>query len=272
MFERAFGRNARPLCLRQWAVKLARAAGLAVTLSAACLGATGQAAGGKEPRFKAVAFDYFVIFDPNSVVPEIEKAFPGKSQEFVKIWRGKQFEYGFLRTITDRYADFFQVTDDALLYAAQAMKLDLTPQAHEQLLNAYLKLKPWPDAVAGLQQLKAAGVRLITLANFSPKMLRANADGANITALFDDLLSTDAQRTYKPDARAYQLGIDRLKLKKEEILFAAFGGWDAYGAKAFGYPTYWVNRFDQPVEQLPVRPDGISNSMQGLLDFVLGKS
>lgn len=254
------------------AARLVRAAAFVAVLWTVCLGGLSHVVAGPEPRFKAVAFDYFVIFDPNSVVPEIEKTFPGKGQEFAKLWRGKQFEYGYLRTITNRYADFFQVTDDALVYTAQAMKLELSPQARQQLLHAYLTLKPWPDAVAGLQRLKAAGVRLITISNFSPKMLRSNADGANVTALFDELLSTDAQHTYKPDARAYELGTDRLRLKKEEILFAAFGGWDAYGAKTFGYPTYWVNRFNQPVEQLPTRPDGASNSMQGLLDFVLGKS
>ncbi len=222
------------------------------------------------PRFKAIAFDYFVIFDPNSVTPEVEKAFPGKGAEFTRMWRGKQFEYGFLRTITDRHADFFKVTEDALVYTAEAMKLDLPPETRQRLLNAYLTLKPWPDAVAALRKLKASGVRIITIANFSPKMLRANAEGAGITDLFDELLSTEANHTYKPDPRAYELGMKRLNLKKEEIVFAAFGGWDAYGAKSFGYTTYWVNRFNLPVEELGIKPDKTSNNMDGLLDFVLG--
>jgi 2-haloacid dehalogenase len=222
------------------------------------------------PRFKAIAFDYFVIFDPNSVTPEVEKAFPGKGAEFTRMWRGKQFEYGFLRAITDRHADFFKVTEDALVYTAEAMKLDLPPETRQRLLNAYLTLKPWPDAVAALRQLKASGVRIITIANFSPKMLRDNAEGAGITDLFDELLSTEANHTYKPDPRAYELGMKRLNLKKEEIVFAAFGGWDAYGAKSFGYTTYWVNRFNLPVEELGIKPDKTSNNMDGLLDFVLG--
>src|SRR5690606_37816159 len=99
------------------------------------------------PRFKAIAFDYFVIFDPNSVIIEVEKAFRGKGLEFTKVWRSKQFEYGFLRSITSRHQDFFKVTEDALVYTAKAMKLDLSPEAKERLLNAYHTLKPWPDAV-----------------------------------------------------------------------------------------------------------------------------
>ena len=123
------------------------------------------------------------------------------------------------------------------------------------LLDAYLTLRPWPDSVAALRKLKASGVRIITISNFSPKMLQANADNAGIADLFDELLSTEANGTYKPDPRAYALGMERLKLKKEEIVFAAFGGWDAYGAKSFGYTTYWVNRFSLPPEELGIEPD-----------------
>jgi 2-haloacid dehalogenase len=223
------------------------------------------------PRFKAVAFDYFVIFNPNSVIPTVEELYPGKGAEFTKAWRAKQFEYGFLRSITNRHADFFKVTEDALVYTAEAMKLDLPPEKRKRLLNSYLTLKPWPDAVDTLSKLKASGVRIITIANLSQKMLRANADNAGITDLFDELLSTEVNGTYKPDPRAYALGMERLKLKKEEIVFAAFGGWDAYGAKSFGYTTYWVNRFDLPVEELGIEADRTSNNLEGLLKLVSGK-
>jgi 2-haloacid dehalogenase len=221
------------------------------------------------PRFKAVAFDYLVLFDPNSVVPVVEQTFPGKGQELTQLWRTRQFEYTWLRSITGRYVDFFAVTEDALVYAANAMKLELTPARKQRLLNAYLHLTPWPDTADTVRQLRSAGVRVIVLANFSPKMLHANAENAGLTGLFDALVSTDANRTYKPDPRAYRLGMERLRLAKHEILFAAFGGWDAVGAKAFGYPTVWVNRFNQPLEQLGVRPDETFTDLKGLLEFVL---
>ncbi len=220
--------------------------------------------------YKAVAFDYFVIFDPNSVISTVEEVYPGKGMEFTKAWRTKQFEYGFLRSITDKHEDFFKVTEDALLYTIENMKLEATHEQRERLLNAYLTLKPWPDAIDGLKKLKASGIKIITIANFSKKMLQANADNAGIADLFDELLSTEVNGTYKPDAKAYALGMERLGLKKEEVVFAAFGGWDAYGAKSFGYPTYWVNRFNLPAEKLGVEPDATSNNFQGLLDFVLG--
>jgi 2-haloacid dehalogenase len=241
---------------------------LCLSLASAAPPAPAQSA----PRFKAVAFDYLVIFDANSIVPEVEKAFPGRGAEFTRLWRAKQFEYCYLRTITGRFADFSTVTEDALVYTAEAMHFELPADTRQRLLNAYLNLKPWPDAADGLRKLKAAGVRIITISVFSGAMLRANAEHAGIADLFDELLSTEVNQTYKPDPRAYALGMERLHLKKDEIAFAAFGAWDAYGAKSFGYPTFWVNRFNVPAEELGLKADGMSTDFQGLLDFVLGKS
>jgi 2-haloacid dehalogenase len=231
-------------------------------------GTFGFAEAVSKPRFKAIAFDYFVIFDPNSVVAVVEEVIPGKGLEFTKAWRGKQFEYGFLRSITSRHEDFFKVTGEALDYTAEMMKISLTPPQREKLMNAYLNLKPWPDAVDALKKLKASGIKIITIANFSRHMLESNAKNAGIADLFDQLLSTEVNKTYKPDPKAYALGMKRLKLKKTDIVFAAFGGWDAFGAKSFGYSTYWVNRFGLPVEKLPVQADGTSNDIKGLLEFV----
>lgn len=221
------------------------------------------------PRFKAVAFDYFVLFNPDSVVATAEQVFPGRGRELTSLWRTRQFEYSWLRSITNRYQDFFTVTEDALVYAANTLKLELTPAGKQRLLYAYLHLTPWPDTVDALRALKGAGLRVITIANFTPMMLQSNADNAGLTGFFDALVSTDANHTYKPDPRAYQLGMDELHLAKTEIAFAAFGGWDAAGAKSFGYATFWVNRFSQPLEELGIRADGTSTDLQGLLDFVL---
>lgn len=242
---------------------------LGFVLGAAVLAGAAVAEDAK-PRFKAVAFDYFVIFNPKSVVPEVEKVFPGKGAELAAAWRQKQFEYGFLRAITGQYEDFLKVTEDALRYAVAAMKLEITDAQKDQLVSAYLHLTPWPDAIAGLKRLRAAGVRIITIANFSPRMLRENAERAGMVDLFDELLSTEANRSYKPEARAYALGLERLGLKKDDVVFAAFGGWDAYGAKSFGFHTVWVNRFGLPVEKLGVEPDVVASDMSGLLDTVLG--
>jgi len=237
---------------------------------AATSAAHSRAAMTAAPRFRAVAFDYFVLFNPDSIVSTAEELYPSRGRELTTLWRTRQFEYSWLRSITGRYTNFFNVTEDALVFACHALGLELTPPAKERLLDAHLHLTPWPDAAAGLRRLRTAGVRVITIANFSPNMLQANAEHAGLTGLFDQLISTDANRSFKPEPQAYRLGMDALHLQKNEMVFAAFGGWDAAGAKTFGYPTVWVNRFNQPTEELGIRPDRVSPDMQGLLEFVLG--
>jgi 2-haloacid dehalogenase len=230
-----------------------------------------QRATTKSSRFKAVAFDYFVLFDPDSILPELERVYPGRGRELMTLWRNRQFEYAWLRSMTGQYTDFFTVSEDALNYAAHAMQLEMTSEQRSDLLNAYLRLTPWPDTMNALRRLRSHGVRIIALANFSPSMLQANAQHAGLSGLIDELVSTDRNHTFKPDPRAYRLGVDRLHVPKQEIVFAAFGGWDAAGAKAFGYPTFWVNRFNQPVEELGIRPDWTSTNLEALLDLVLGQ-
>ena len=223
-------------------------------------------------RYAAVAFDYFALFNPDSIVSAAEQVLPGKGRALAEIWRNRQFEYSWLHSITHRYVDFLAITDDALTYAASVLQVELTAAERHQLLDAYLHLAPWPDTADAMRGLRKAGVQIITIANLSPLMLRSNADNAGLTPLFDELVSTDAKHTYKPDPSAYQLGLDRLHLAKEDIVFVAFAGWDAAGAKSFGYPTVWVNRFNQPPEQLGVQADRTVANLSGLLDFVLNTS
>ena len=219
-------------------------------------------------KIKAVAFDGFVTFDPRPIVALAEKLFPGKGAELSNAWRTRQFEYQWLRVLFKNYADFWQATEDALVFSAKLLKLDLTPEIRQQLMNAYLELKAWPDVLPALKSLKSAGLQLAFLSNLTPKLLDANIKSAGLDGLFEHVLSTDKIKTYKPDPRAYQMGVDAFKLKREEILFVAFGGWDAAGAKSFGYPTFWVNRLNLPVEELGVMPDGVGPTATDLVSFL----
>jgi 2-haloacid dehalogenase len=220
-------------------------------------------------RTTAVAFDGFVIFDPRPVYGQLETLFPGKGSEIANLWRTRQFEYTWLRTITGRYADFWQVTGEALAFATKAVGVELTPEQRDRLMQGFLEMQAHPDVLPGLKALRAAGVRLGFLSNLTERMLRSAVTGAGLDGLFEQFLSTDRVRAYKPDPRAYQMGIDGFGLRREQIVFAAFGGWDANGAKSFGYRTYWANRLKQPVEQLDARPDAIGAGVSELVQFVV---
>ena len=219
------------------------------------------------PRYKAMAFDAFPIFDPRPIGILAETLFPGKGVELINLWRIRQFEYTWLRTVANAYVDFMRVTEDGLVYATKSLQLELLDGHREQLLNAYLSLKAWPDVGPALQKLRSAGVRLAFLSNFTPAMLHGSIKAAALDGLFEHVLSTDQARTYKPAAKAYQLGVSALGLPMEQILFVAFGGWDVAGAKMFGYPTFWVNRLGQPAEELGARPDGEGRTLEDLLSF-----
>jgi len=219
-------------------------------------------------QIRAIAFDGFVIFDPKTVFALADELFPEKGSALSDEWRTRQFEYTWLRVASQHYADFWQVTQDALVFATKKLNLELTAVKREKLMNAYVTLKAWPDVAPALSTLKKSGYRLAFLSNLTPKMLDGCIRSAEFEGRFEQVLSTDQAKTYKPDPRAYRLGTDVLKLRREEILFVAFAGWDAAGAKAFGYPTFWVNRLKLPVEELGEVPDGCGSDLSGLAGFL----
>lgn len=220
-------------------------------------------------RVSAVLFDAFVVFDPRPVTDLAEQLYPGRGTALTSAWRAKQFEYAWLHVVMRSYTDFWRCSADALRHAATTLQIALTPSRHEQLMQAYLQLRPWPDVPAALERLRAANVGLGLLSNFTPAMLAASIRTSRLGGAFGHVLSTDRARTYKPDPRAYQLGLDALGLPRERVVFAAFAGWDAAGAKRFGFPTLWVNRLGAPMEDLGApAPDAIVRTLSDAVGFV----
>lgn len=246
---------------RRHFVQLAAAGALAAA-------STVRARAADRPKIKAIAFDGFPIIDPRPVVARAEALFPGRGVELGNAWRARQFEYSWLRTLGGQYADFWRVTEDALAFAGKSLKLDMSADQRDQLMQTYLTLRAWPDVAPALRQLRDAGIRLAFLSNFTAAMLDAAVRNSGLEGLLEEHLSTDKVRAFKPDPRAYQMGLDAFGAKREEIVFAAFAGWDVAGAKWFGYPTFWVNRLNAPVEQLGVIPDAMGTSLTDLVRFV----
>ncbi len=184
------------------------------------------------------------------------------------LWRSRQFEYTWLRTLSRRYVDFRQITQEALVFAATATKLDLTADKRDRLMQTFLELKAWPDVAPALRDLKAKGIRMAFLANPTAKMFDAVIRNSGPEGLLEEHLSTDRVQAYKPDPRAYRMGLDAFGLAREEIAFAASASWDASGAKAFGYPAFWVNRAYLPAEVLGVAPDATGAGMADPVKFV----
>lgn len=193
-------------------------------------------------RYKAVVFDAFAIFDPRPIATLAEALAPGKGTALYDLWRSRLFDYQWLRAIAGRYADFHEITRESLRFATRSMALDLPPQAFDRLADSYAQLNAWPDAPHALMSLRASGVKLAFLSNMTETMLRSNIQHAGLDGMFENIISTDRIRSYKPDPRGYRLACDSLRLDRHEILFVAFAGWDATGAQWFGFPTFWMNR------------------------------
>ena len=219
-------------------------------------------------KIRAICFDLFTLFDPRSVVSVAKTIVPEHAAELCDAWRVRQFEYSWLRVASGQYTDFRRVTEDALAYAGKTRGLGFSHSQRDTLVAAYWQLELWPDARASLSAWKNAGLRLAPLTNYTPQMLSDLLSHAGITDLFDAQLSTDTLKTFKPDPRAYALGPTTFNLSREEVAFAAFGGWDAAGAKWFGLPSFWVNRLGLPQEELAPGPDATGPTLGELAQFV----
>jgi 2-haloacid dehalogenase len=225
-----------------------------------------------KPKIKAIAFDGLAVFDVRPVAALAERVFPGRGEEMSTLWRTRQFEYTWLPTVGHQYADFWQVTEEALVFSCKSLKLNLTKVDSDRLMQSYLELKAWPDALSKLKGLKSIGLRMAFLSNFTVAMLDQAVKNSDLDGIFDDLLSTDRVKAFKPDPRAYAMATNSFGLRREEIAFAAIGGWDAVGAKWFGYPTFWVNRAHSAAEELAAVPDGVGTDLNDLTTFVRARS
>ncbi|MZR30793.1 haloacid dehalogenase type II [Sneathiella sp. DP05] len=218
----------------------------------------------KLENIKACVFDaYGTLFDVNAAARAEQAALGDKWEDVASVWRLKQLQYTWLRSLQRRHADFWQVTGEALDFAlANAEVTD--PALRERLMNLYLTLSAYPEVKSTLEQLKSAGIKCAILSNGTPKMLSAAVDNAGIAPLLDGIFSIEDVGIYKPDPSTYQIAVDRLSVKPTEIAFQSSNGWDAYSAKAFGFNVIWCNRFGQAEERLPSSPDGQIRTLDDL--------
>lgn len=227
-------------------------------------------ASGKSARtIKAIAFDAFPIFDPRPVFGLVKKMFPEKGKQFSVLWRTRIFEYTWLYASAGKYQDFWACINDALVYTARHLQVKLSSENKDKLMNTFLSLKAYPDVKNALSEFKAAGIKLAFLSNMTEKMLMSGIKNSGLEGYFDHVLSTDRVKSFKPDAKAYQLGVEAFNLDPHAIAFAAFANWDAVGAKWFGYPTVWVNRLNFAAEELKPQPDTTGRDMAVLKKYVM---
>ena len=216
-------------------------------------------------KIKVLVFDaYGTLFNPYTALAVSEELFPGRGSELVRLWRAKQLEYTWLRSLMGHYEDFWQVTRSALEFSCKALNLPCDSSIYERLMQTYLEIEPYPEVKQALRVL-ATDYPLAILSNGTPVMLQAAVKSSKLEGVFAHILSVDEVKIFKTSPRVYQLAPDKIGVERGEIAFISSNFWDAAGAKAFGFWTCWVNRSNAPAEELGFTPDATVSSLSDLV-------
>lgn len=203
----------------------------------------------------ACVFDaYGTLFDFASASARCEDVPADKRAALTALWRDKQLVYTWLRSLQNRYADFRQVTGEALDFALESLGLE-QPGLREKLMELYLGLEPFPEVPEVLRAIRARGFKTAILSNGSPAMLETLVRRSGLAGAFDAVLSVEAVGVFKTHPKVYQLALDTLDLPARAISFQSSNAWDAHGASDFGMRVVWCNRYGQRRERLPGAPD-----------------
>ena len=210
-------------------------------------------------RPEAFVFDaYGTLYDVYSVTQRCDSCWPGKGAQLAQLWRAKQLEYTWQRSLMQRYAPFSTVTREALAYSCEALGLELSVAQMEALMAEYLRLSLYPEVSSTLGKLK---VKKAILSNGSPDILFPLVKDSGLQ--FDEVISVDELKVFKPAPEVYSLAATRLAT--DRIAFISSNCWDAIGAKSFGFTVYWINRAGAPMDRTGFKPDRILKSLDEIL-------
>lgn len=215
------------------------------------------------PPVRALVFDaYGTLFDPLAVKIRAEELFPGNGAALSQLWRAKQLEYSWLRTLMGRYENFWKITEDSLIFACRSLKLSCDELQRKQLMQVYLRLPAFPEVKPALEQLNH--LPLSILSNGTPEMLAPVVAANSMTHVFKNIFSVDALRMYKPRPEVYQHAVSILGVPKEAIGFVSSNYWDIAGATSFGFRTCWLNRSAVAADELGIAPIAICTNLADL--------
>ena len=211
---------------------------------------------------RGFVFDaYGTLFDVHSVV-EAGRAVATDPMALSMLWRQKQLEYTWLRSLMGRYEDFWAVTEAALRHSVKRLGLHASEAELTRLMSAYHTLACFPEVPQALRRL--AGRPRAILSNGAPAMLAAAVTSSGLDGALEHVISVDRVKIYKPAPAVYALGPATLGVSVDELLFVSSNAWDVAGAKAFGYRVAWCNRSGAPDEALGTTPDYVVTNLMEL--------
>jgi len=215
-------------------------------------------------NIRACVFDvYGTLLDFNSAVANCREEIGPAADQLSELWRRKQLEYTWLRSLMGAHANFWQVTGEALDHSLAALEIK-NSTLREKLMGLYRELAPYPEVSMTLKTIKEAGLKTAVLSNGEPRMLTEGLEAAGIRNLLDEIFSIESVGIFKPHPSVYDHAANALNVSPHQIAFQSANGWDIAGAAAFGFTTTWINRAELAEERLPSGPAATIPSLSEL--------
>ena len=204
-------------------------------------------------NIKVIIFDaYGTLFDVNSAAEKCKNKIGDKWEPFANYWRTMQLEYTWLRSLMNRYEDFWKVTEDSLDKSMKLFKIDTSMK--NELLDLYKVLSTFPEVKKTLQKLKEKKYKLVILSNGTRALIKELVDTNNLGGIFDDVISVEEVKIYKPHSNVYNIPIKKYQIEKKQFAYLSANTWDVSAAGNFGFKAVWVNRNKNIFDNLDYKP------------------
>ena len=218
-------------------------------------------------NIKAIIFDaYGTLFDVNSAAEKCKEKIGNKWEGFANYWRTTQLEYTWLRSLMNRHKDFWQITEDSLDKSMKVFQIESSMK--KELLNLYKVLSTYPEVKEVLKKLKEKNFKLSILSNGTPKLLNELVISNGLDNIFNDIFSIEEVGIYKPNAKVYDMPLEKYKIQSNEIVFLSANTWDVSGGGNYGYNAVWVNRNNSIFDSLDYKPKNEINNLTQLLGII----
>ena len=214
-------------------------------------------------NIKVIIFDaYGTLFDVNSAAEKCKNKIGEKWEPFANYWRTTQLEYTWLRSLMGRHQDFWKVTEQSLDKSMKVFQIDTSMK--DELLDLYKVLSTFPEVKETLKKLKEKNYKLSILSNGTPSLLKQLVSSNNLESIFDDVLSIEEVKIYKPHPNVYNIPIKKYQIEKNQFAYLSSNTWDVSAAGNFGFNAVWVNRNKNIFDNLDYKPITEINNLSDL--------